>query len=113
MTPNGSASAMPMTTGIATERPTKGARPDLTIDGTIEIERLEEVLYVGRPGIGEEGGTIQLFRLDGTGHAVRVPVTLGRMSVNAVEIRAGLKPGDEVILSDMSNWDAVERVRIK
>ena len=91
----------------------KGARPDLTIDGTIEIDRLAEVVSVGRPGIGEEGGTIQLFRLDATGHAVRVPVTLGRMSVNAVEIRSGLKPGDEVILSDMSMWDAVDRVRIK
>ncbi len=91
----------------------KGARPDLTVDGTIEIDRLAEVVSIGRPAIGEEGGTIQLFRLDGTGHAVRVPVRLGRMSVNAVEIRGGLKPGDEVILSDMSTWDAVERVRIK
>ncbi len=91
----------------------KGARPDLTIDGTIEIERLPEVVYVGRPAIGEEGATVQLFRLDATGHAVRVPVTFGRMSVNAVEIRAGLKPGDEVILSDTSTWDAVDRVRIR
>lgn len=91
----------------------KGARPDLTIDGTIEIDRLAEVVYVGRPAIGEEGATVQLFRLDATGHAVRVPVTLGRMSVNVVEIRAGLKPGDEVILSDMSMWNAVDRVRIK
>ncbi|MEI6669138.1 MAG: HlyD family efflux transporter periplasmic adaptor subunit [Acidobacteriota bacterium] len=91
----------------------KGARPDLTVDGTIEIDRLADVVSVGRPANGEEGGTVQIFRLDATGHAVRVPVTLGRMSVNAVEIRAGLKPGDEVILSDMSTWSTVDRVRIK
>jgi HlyD family secretion protein len=91
----------------------KGARPDLTIDGTIEIDRIGDVVYVGRPATGEEGGTVQIFRLDATGHAIRVSVTLGRMSVNAVEIRAGLKPGDEVILSDMSTWSAVDRVRIK
>jgi len=91
----------------------RGARPDLTIDGTIELERLGDVVFVGRPGLGEEGGTIQLFRLDTTGHARRVPVTLGRMSANAVEIRAGLNPGDQVILSDMSQWDGVERVRVK
>jgi HlyD family secretion protein len=91
----------------------KGARPDLTIDGTIEIDRLADVVYMGRPATGEESGTVQLFRLDGTGHAVRVSVTLGRTSVNAVEICAGLKPGDEVILSNMSTWDTVDRVRIK
>jgi len=91
----------------------KGARPDLTVDGTIEIDRLADVVHIGRPATGEEGGTLQLFRLDGAGHALRVSVKLGRMSVSAVEIRAGLKPGDEVILSDMSAWSAVDRVRIR
>jgi HlyD family secretion protein len=91
----------------------RGARPDLTIDGTIELERLAEVLFVGRPAVGAEGATVPLFRLDATGHAVRVPVTLGRVSANTVEVRAGLTPGDQVILSDMSAWDAVDRVRIK
>jgi HlyD family secretion protein len=91
----------------------RGARPDLNVEGTIEIERLADVVWMGRPVIGEEGASIRLFRLDATGHAVRVPVTLGRMAVNQVEIRAGLAPGDQVILSDMSRWDAVDRVRIK
>lgn len=91
----------------------RGARPDLTIDGTIEIERLADVIYVGRPGVGDEGATVSLFRLDGTGHAVRVPVVLGRMSASVVEIRSGLAPGDQVILSDMSQWDETGRVRLK
>ncbi|MDO8835280.1 MAG: efflux RND transporter periplasmic adaptor subunit [Vicinamibacterales bacterium] len=91
----------------------KGARPDLTIDGTIELERLPDVVYVGRPALGEEGGTIQLFRLAPTGEWLRVPVTVGRVSVNLVEVRSGLSPGDQVILSDMSQWDAVGRVRVK
>jgi HlyD family secretion protein len=91
----------------------KGARPDLTIDGTIELERLADVVYVGRPAVGEDGATIQLFRLDATGHARRVAVTLGRVSASAVEIRTGLQPGDQVVLSDMSQWDGVDRVRVK
>ena len=91
----------------------RGARPDLSIDGTIELERLADVVYVGRPAVGEEGATVQLFRLDASGHAVRVAVTLGRVSVTAVEIRAGLSPGDQVILSDMSQWDEVDRIRLK
>ena len=91
----------------------KGARPDLTIDGTIELERLADVVFVGRPAVGEEGATMPLFRLDGAGHARRVPVTLGRVSASAVEIRSGLLPGDQVILSDMSQWDGVDRVRLK
>jgi HlyD family secretion protein len=91
----------------------KGARPDLSIDGTIELERLADVVFVGRPAVGEDGATIQLFRLDATGHAHRVAVTLGRMSASAVEIRAGLQPGDQVVLSDMSQWDGADRVRIK
>jgi HlyD family secretion protein len=91
----------------------KGAVPDLSVDGTIEIERLADVVYVGRPAFGQEQRTIGLFRLGGDGEAVRVPVTLGRMSVNAAEVVSGVRPGDQVILSDMSAWDSVERVRLQ
>lgn len=91
-----------------------GARPDLSIDGTIEVERLTDVLYVGRPAYGQEGGTIALFRLEPGGDvAHRVPVRLGRSSVNSIEVLDGLAAGDVVILSDMSNWDAHDRVRIR
>ena len=92
----------------------RGARPDLTVDGTIEIAKLDNVLHVGRPAYGQENSTIGMFKVvDGGGAAVRVPVKLGRASVNAVEIKSGLQVGDVVILSDMSQWDAVDRVRIK
>jgi len=91
----------------------KGARPDLNVDGTIELERLEDVLYVGRPAFGQENSTIALFKLDPDGTATRTRVTVGRMSVNSVEIKAGLKVGDKVILSDMSQFDAFDRVRLK
>jgi len=92
----------------------RGARPDLSVDGTIEIERLRDVLYVGRPAYGQPESTVGLFRVskDG-GSAVRLPVRLGRASVNTVEVLAGLKQGDVVILSDMQQWDAGERVRIR
>ena len=91
----------------------KGARPDLSVDGTIELERLEDVLYVGRPTFGQPESTISLFRLEGGGKgAVRVQVKVGRTSVNTIEIRDGLKVGDEVILSDMSRWDEFNRIRL-
>lgn len=92
----------------------QGARPDLSVDGTIEIERIPNTLYVGRPAEGESGATVGLFRLVGGGHdAMRSSVTLGRVSVNAVEVVRGLSAGDEVILSDMSRWDNVDRVHIR
>jgi len=91
----------------------KGARPDLNVDGTIELERLEDVLYVGRPAFGQENSTISLFKLDPDGNATRQRVAIGRMSVNSVEIKSGLKVGDRVILSDMSQYDAFDRVRLK
>src|SRR5262245_15055539 len=92
----------------------KGARPDLSVDGTIELERLADVVYVGRPAFGSEQGSITLFRLQpGSDEAVRVKVRLGKSSVNAVEIQEGLKPGDKVVLSDMSAWDAFDRVRLR
>jgi HlyD family secretion protein len=91
----------------------KGAVPDLSVDGRIELERLADVVYVGRPSFGQEQSMVGLFRLHGDGEAARVPVKLGRMSVNAVEVISGLQPGDQVVLSDMSAWDSVERVRLQ
>jgi len=92
----------------------KGARPDLSVDGTIDLERMENVLYVGRPAFGQENSTISMFKLDPTGSgASRVQVKTGRASVNLIEIDSGLKEGDTVILSDMSRWDNTDRVRLE
>ncbi len=92
----------------------KGARPDLSVDGTIDLERLENVLYVGRPAFGQENSTISMFKLDPTGNgASRVQVKTGRASVNQIQIDSGLKEGDTVILSDMSRWDNTDRVRLE
>ena len=91
----------------------QGARVDLAVDGTIEIERLTDVLYVGRPAYGQPESTVGLFKLVGGGDAQRVRVHLGRSSVNTIQVIDGLKEGDVVILSDMSQWDQYERVRIR
>jgi HlyD family secretion protein len=91
-----------------------GARPDLSVDGNIEITRLEDVLYVGRPPYGGVNSTIGMFKLErGTNEAIRVQVTLGVSSVNHVEVRSGLTEGDAVILSDMSAYDNYDRVRLR
>ncbi len=91
----------------------QGARPDLSVDGTVEIEKLADVLNVGRPTFGQPSSTVGLFRLDRDGStAVRVQVKLGRTSVNTIEILEGLRVGDQVILSDMSAWDAYDRIRL-
>jgi len=91
-----------------------GARPDLSVDGTIEVENLKDVLYVGRPVHGASQSTISLFKLTPDGsEATRANVKLGRSSVNTVEILQGLQVGDRVILSDMSQWDNYDRVRLK
>jgi len=91
-----------------------GAVPELNVDGTIELERLDDVIYVERPTQGQEGSTIGLFKLSPDGkEAERVQVRIGRVSVSTVEILSGLKPGDQVILSDMSTWDAFDRVRLR
>ena len=91
----------------------KGARPDLSVEGVIELERLDDVIFVGRPAYGQERGKVGLFKLSADGReAVRTSVDLGRSSVNTVEILAGLQPGDKVILSDMSTWDSHDRVRL-
>jgi HlyD family secretion protein len=90
-----------------------GARPDLSVEGTIEIERLANVMYVGRPAFGQPNSEVRLFRLNPSdGIAERVPVRLGRSSVNLIEITQGLKTGDQVVLSDTSAWDAYERIRL-
>jgi len=89
-----------------------GSRPDLSVDGTIEIERLDDVLYVGRPAFGRDQSRVNVFKLD-AGGATRTTVNLGRGSVNTVEILYGLGVGDEVILSDMSAWDAFDTVRLR
>ena len=91
----------------------KGARPDLSVDGTIELEHLEDVLFVGRPVFSQEKRLLGLFRVEEeSGRASRVQVQFGRMSVNSIEVLGGLNMGDRVILSDMSAWDDFERVRL-
>jgi len=92
----------------------KGARPDLSVDGTIDLERLDNVLYVGRPAFGQENSTISLFKLDADAkEAMRVPVKVGRESVNSIQVYEGLHEGDTVILSDMSRWDKTDRIRLE
>ncbi|MDQ3698702.1 MAG: efflux RND transporter periplasmic adaptor subunit [Gemmatimonadota bacterium] len=92
----------------------KGARPDLSVDGTIEIERLDNVLFVGRPAYGQAESTVGIFKLEPDGdHAVRMTVRLGRSSVNEIEIINGLREGDAVILSDLSTYDRYDRIRLK
>src|ERR1700732_1567017 len=89
----------------------KGARPDLSVDGTIDLERLDNVLYVGRPAFGQENSTVSLFKMDTAGkEAVRVPAKGGRASVNSIQVLEGLHEGDTVILSDMSRNDNTDRI---
>ncbi|HXG89857.1 MAG TPA: HlyD family efflux transporter periplasmic adaptor subunit [Vicinamibacterales bacterium] len=98
---------------LAGELP-RGARPDLSVDGTIELARLDNVLFVGRPAFGQEKSTVGLFKVDSTtGEAARAQVQLGRSSVNTIEVLAGLAEGDQVVLSDMSAWDQFERIRLR
>jgi HlyD family secretion protein len=89
-----------------------GARPDLSVDGTIQLERLDNVIYVGRPAFGQENSTVSLFKVNADGEATRTTVKLGRSSVSQIEIVDGLQPGDQVILSDMSAQDSFDRIRI-
>ena len=94
------------------DRLPKGARPDLSVDGTIELERLDNVLYVGRPAFAQDGATVGVFRLTKNGEAVRTPVHFGRSSVNTIEILSGLNVGDQVILSDTSAYDSHDRISL-
>src|SRR5712675_762986 len=92
----------------------RGARPDLSVDGTVDLERLDNILYVGRPAFGQENSTISLFKLDADNkEATRVPVKVGRESVNSIQVFEGLHEGDTVILSDMSRWDKTDRIRLE
>ncbi len=92
----------------------KGARPDLSVDGTVELDRLADVVFVGRPAFGQEQSQVSLFRVNGDGdEATRVKVRLGKSSVSTVQVLEGLQPGERVILSDMSAWDSYDRVRLK
>ncbi len=92
----------------------RGARPDLTVDGTIELERMDDILFVDRPVFGQEESVLSLFKVEADGtHAARTRVSLGRASVNTIEVLEGLQPGDRVVLSDMSTWDQFDRVRIE
>jgi HlyD family secretion protein len=92
----------------------RGARPDLNVDGVIELERLESVLYVGRPVQGQGEGAVSLFKVvDGGKAACRVRARLGRSSVSVIEVIDGLQAGDEIILSDMAAWEEHERVRLQ
>ncbi len=94
--------------------PPPGARPDLSVDGTITLEKLDNVLYVGRPAFGQEKSTVGMFKIDSDGKtATRVPVEMGRSSVNTIEIIRGLKEGDQVILSDMSRLDNQDHIRLE
>ncbi len=104
-----------VTVDVALDGPLpQGARPDLSVDGTVDLDRMGDVVYVGRPAFGNENSTVSLFRVSPDGKtAARVPVKVGRASVNNIQILAGLEPGDTVILSDMSRWDSVDRVRLQ
>jgi multidrug efflux pump subunit AcrA (membrane-fusion protein) len=104
-----------VTVDVALDGPLpQGARPDLSVDGTIDLERLQDVLYVGRPALGNENSTLSLFKIDPDGKgATRVPVKVGRASVNSIQVLEGLREGDTVILSDMSRQDGVDRIRLE
>jgi len=103
-----------VTVDVAFDEPLpKGARPDLSVDGTIELEHLNDVVFVGRPAFGQENSTVGMFKLvKRSSEAVRVPVKLGKSSVNTIQVLDGLQPGDQVILSDTSAWDAHDRIRL-
>jgi RND family efflux transporter MFP subunit len=104
-----------VTVDVALDGPLpQGARPDLSVEGTIDLEKLNDILYVGRPALGNENSTLSLFKIDPDGKgAVRVPVKVGRASVNSIQVLEGLKEGDQVILSDMSREDGVDRIRLE
>ena len=90
-----------------------GSRPDLSVDGTIQLERLDNIIYVGRPAFGQENSTVTIFKVQPNGEALATKVKLGRASVNTIEVIEGLSPGDQVILSDMSQFDSFDRVQLK
>jgi HlyD family secretion protein len=90
-----------------------GSRPDLSVDGEIQLERLDNIIYVGRPAFGQENSTVTIFKVGADGEAIATKVKLGRASVSTIEVIEGLQPGDQVILSDMSQFDSFDRVQLK
>ena len=90
-----------------------GARPDLSVDGTIELQKLVNIIYVGRPAFGQENSEVTIFKEQPNGDAVATKVKLGVASVSTIEVKGGLQPGDQVILSDMSQYDSFDRVQLK
>ena len=90
-----------------------GARPDLSVDGTIELQKLVNIIYVGRPAFGQENSEVTIFKVQPNGDAVATKVKLGVASVSTIEVKGGLQPGDQVILSDMSQYDSFDRVQLK
>jgi hypothetical protein len=90
-----------------------GSRPDLSVDGTIQLEKLVNVIYVGRPAFGQENSTVTIFKVGANGEAHATKVKLGVASVSTIQVLDGLQPGDQVILSDMSQYDAFDRVQLK
>ncbi len=91
----------------------RGARPDLSVDGVVELERIDDTLVVNRPAFGQEDSAVTLFRLSPDGsEATRIPVKLGRGSVSVVEVRDGLHAGDHIIISDTSAFDKNDRIRL-
>ena len=90
----------------------QGARPDLSVDGTVRLEELNDIIYVSRPAFGQENSSVSLFKCGEDQEAVRSTVKLGRSSVSTIEVLEGLQPGDKVILSDMSTYDEYQRVRL-
>jgi HlyD family secretion protein len=91
-----------------------GAKPDLSVDGKIQLEKMDDVVYVGRPVFGQQDSTVQLFKVDADGkYATKVKVTFGKASVNTIEVKGGLNVGDRVILSDMSAYDAYDRIKLE
>ena len=99
---------------MLTDELPRGARSELSVEGVVEIERLDDALHVGRPAFGQEGEEVDLFRIAGDGsHAVRARVLLGKASVNTVEIREGLMEGDMVVLSDTSAWYGHDQIRLR
>jgi HlyD family secretion protein len=89
-----------------------GARPDLSVDGTVRLEELNDIIFVGRPAFGQENSSVSLFKVQPDGEAIRTTVKLGRSSVSTIEVVEGLQPGDQVILSDMSTWDEYQRIKL-
>ncbi len=111
--PNVESGTVAVDVGLEGDLP-RGARPNLTVEGRIQLEHLDNVIYVGRPAFGRESATVAVFRfLEGGDEAVRTTVRFGRMSVSAIEVVEGLKPGDRIILSDTSNWDDYDRLLVK